>query len=561
MIIGAEELRKMFVSGSIELSENRTKVDQLNVFPVPDGDTGTNMSLTLNQAMDNINQLVKLNTHDLVIAMSKGCLMGARGNSGVILSQIFRGFAASISSKQTITTRDFAEALVACKSTTYKAVLKPVEGTMLTVIREMSEAALALSEEHEDFTSFMRALLQVGEKSLENTPNMLKPLKDAGVVDSGGMGLLFIFSGFYKALSGESYDLSHFTKNFSVTEKNAKVEDAEITYSYCTEVIVRGENLDNCNFRAFVMSMGDSVVYVVDNDLLKVHVHTNDPGRVLSESLKYGEIVKTKIENMREQHSEMIEGSHSNLGDFGHDHHHHHHKNDAKHESGAHEEDEGDASRYGFVAVAAGSGIVEILRSLGVNKIIEGGQTMNPSTKDIHSAIEAVKAEVVFVFPNNSNILMAANQAKDLSEKEVYVLPTKTIPQSIACMLAFNEMAEPEENAEHFKDLLQNVKTLSITNAIRDTLYDEIEIKNGDFIAILDSKIVESRPEIKEAALAGVAKMVDEDSEILSIYYGEGVTEDKAAGLQAEIEELYPELEVEVHYGNQPVYFYMISVE
>lgn len=553
--IGAEELRKMFVSGSIELSENRTKVDQLNVFPVPDGDTGTNMSLTLNQAMDSINQLDRPNTHDLVMAMSKGCLMGARGNSGVILSQIFRGFAASVASKTTITTRDFAEALVACKTTTYKAVLKPVEGTMLTVIREMSEAAEELSQKHEDFASFMRALIEVGDKSLANTPNMLKPLKDAGVVDSGGMGLLFIFSGFYKALSGELYDLSHFTKNFSVTEKNAKVEDAEITYSYCTEVILRGENLDDCNLRGFVMSMGDSVVYVVDNDLLKVHVHTNDPGLVLSESLKYGEIVKTKIENMREQHSEMIEGSHSNLVEFApHDHHHHHH-----HEAG--EEEGAELSKYGFVAIAAGSGIVEILKSLGVNKVIEGGQTMNPSTKDIHSAIEAVKAEVVFVFPNNSNIFMAANQAKELSDKQVYVLPTKTIPQSLACMLAFNEMAEPEENAQHFNELLQNVRTLLVTNAIRDTLYDDIEIKNGDYIAILDSKIVESKSEMKEAALSGIEKMVDEDSEIVSIYYGEGVTEAEAEDLQAEVEELYPSVEVEVHFGNQPVYFYMISAE
>lgn len=554
--IGAEELRKMFVSGSIELSENRTKVDQLNVFPVPDGDTGTNMSLTLNQAMDSINQLDRPNTHDLVMAMSKGCLMGARGNSGVILSQIFRGFAASVASKTTITTRDFAEALVACKTTTYKAVLKPVEGTMLTVIREMSEAAEELSQKHEDFASFMRALIEVGDKSLANTPNMLKPLKDAGVVDSGGMGLLFIFSGFYKALSGELYDLSHFTKNFSVTEKNAKVEDAEITYSYCTEVILRGENLDDCNLRGFVMSMGDSVVYVVDNDLLKVHVHTNDPGLVLSESLKYGEIVKTKIENMREQHSEMIEGSHSNLVEFApHDHHHHHHHHEAGEEEGA------ELSKYGFVAIAAGSGIVEILKSLGVNKVIEGGQTMNPSTKDIHSAIEAVKAEVVFVFPNNSNIFMAANQAKELSDKQVYVLPTKTIPQSLACMLAFNEMAEPEENAQHFNELLQNVRTLLVTNAIRDTLYDDIEIKNGDYIAILDSKIVESKSEMKEAALSGIEKMVDEDSEIVSIYYGEGVTEAEAEDLQAEVEELYPSVEVEVHFGNQPVYFYMISAE
>lgn len=553
IMIGAEELRKMFVTGSIELSENRSKVDQLNVFPVPDGDTGTNMSLTLNQAMDSINHLTTLNVHDLVMAMSKGCLMGARGNSGVILSQIFRGFAASISSKTSVSTRDFAEALVACKTTTYKAVLKPVEGTMLTVIREMSEVALELSEEHEDFTAFMKALLEVGEKSLANTPNMLKPLKDAGVVDSGGMGLLYIFSGFYKALSGSSYDLSHFTKNFSVSEKNAKVEDAEITYSYCTEVILRGENLDDCNLRGFVMSMGDSVVYVVDNDLLKVHVHTNDPGLVLSESLKYGEIVKTKIENMREQHSEMIEGSHSNLDETSLHHHHSHQHED--------ELEEGERAKYGFVAVAAGSGIVEILKSLGVNKVIEGGQTMNPSTKDIHSAIEAVNADIVFVFPNNSNIVMAANQAKDLSEKEVYVLPTKTIPQSIACMLAFNETAEPEENEEHFKELLQNVKTLSVTNAIRDTLYDDIEIKNGDYIAILDSKIVESRSERKEAALAGIEKMVDEDSEILSIYYGEGVSEDEALELQEELEEVYPSLEVETHFGNQPVYFYLISVE
>lgn len=552
--IGAEELRKMFVSGSIELSENRTKVDQLNVFPVPDGDTGTNMSLTLSQAMDSINQLKSLNTQDLVLAMSKGCLMGARGNSGVILSQFFRGFAASVSSKTTITTKDFAEALLSCKATTYKAVLKPVEGTMLTVMREMSEKAEDLSAEHEDFSSFMKALLEVGERSLENTPNLLKPLKDAGVVDSGGMGLLYIFSGFYKALSGESYDLSRFTKNFSVVEKNAKVEDAEITYSYCTEVIVRGENLDDCNFRAFVMTMGDSVVYVVDNDLLKVHVHTNDPGLVLSESLKYGEIVKTKIENMKEQHSEMIEGSHSNLSDlFQHEYNHHH--------QGEEEREEEEPSKYAFVAVASGSGIVEILKSLGVNKIIEGGQTMNPSTKDIHTAIESVNADIIFVFPNNSNILMAANQARDLSDKQVFVLPTKTIPQSIACMLAFNETAEAEENEAHFKELIQNVKTLSVTNAIRDTLYDEIEIKNGDYIAILDSKIVESRADRRETVLAGVAKMVDEDSEILSIYYGEGVEEDEAAELQLEIEESYPELEVEVHFGNQPVYHYLISVE
>lgn len=553
--IGADMLRKMFVSGSIELSDHRTKVDQLNVFPVPDGDTGTNMSLTLNQAMDSINKLEKPSMHELVTAMSKGCLMGARGNSGVILSQIFRGFAASIDSKPSLSTKDFAEALVACKSTTYKAVLKPVEGTMLTVIREMSEVAVELSEKHSDFKDFMHALLKVGEKSLANTPNMLKPLKDAGVVDSGGMGLLYIFSGFYKALSGVSYDLAHFTKNFSVEEKNASVEDADITFSYCTEVIVRGESLDDCNLRGYVMSMGDSVVYVVDDELLKIHVHTNDPGAVLSEALKYGEIVKTKIENMREQHSEMIEGSHSNLNNCAD------HGTCTGHAHEEDDEEEEEDTRYGFVSVATGSGIVEILKSLGVNKIIEGGQTMNPSTKDIHNAIESIKAEVIFVFPNNSNIFMAANQAAELSDKEVHVIPTKTIPQSIACMLAFNETAEPRENFEHFNELLSNVKTLSITNAIRDALYDEIEIKNGDFLSILDSKIVASNPDRKEAVMQGVAKMIDEDTEIVSIYYGEGIDVEEAETIREEIEEMYPDLEVELHFGNQPVYFYMISAE
>lgn len=541
----------MLVQSSIQLAENKERVNSLNVFPVPDGDTGTNMYLTITQAIENISALDKPSITELVKAMSKGCLMGARGNSGVILSQIFRGFASSLEGKDKITLNDFASAMRMSQATAYKAVLKPVEGTMLTVIKDMADSAMQLASSTESMEVFMKGVMESGKKSLRNTPNLLKPLKDAGVVDSGGMGVLFIFNGFLIALGSDGVDLSEFKSPLDLNGQQIAqntIDTESIEYSYCTEFIIRGENLEDCNLRPFVMSMGDSVVYVNDEDILKVHVHTNDPGLLLTEALKHGEIVKTKIENMKEQHSELVEGVHAMIGG----------ENSYATPAGVSEENLADV---GFVAVCSGKGIADILKSLGVNTLIEGGQTMNPSTKDIHQAIISCAAKEVYVFPNNSNIVLAARQAAEISDVRVHVVPTKTIPQCIACMLVFNESEDAKTNLEQFEDQISAIKTLQVTHSIRDTVIEGIEISKDSYLAILDGAIVGSNFDVKTVISEALDSAVDEDSELISVYVGENVSDSEAEELEDLLTQKYEDIDVEFNIGKQPVYYYIISVE
>ncbi len=545
----------------MQLSENKELVNALNVFPVPDGDTGTNMYLTISQAVENISKLENSDISNLVKTVSKGCLMGARGNSGVILSQIFRGFASSLHGKDQISVKEFADALMMSKTTAYKAVLKPVEGTILTVIREIADYAEEITKEEISYEDFFEKIMERGKESLRNTPNLLKPLKEAGVVDSGGMGLLYILNGFYEVVHGKSVDLSEFHSSISLDgalNPQSKVEQESIEFTYCTEFILQTKDPELLELKPYIMSMGDSVVYVTDDEFLKVHVHTNEPGEVLTTALKHGTIVKTKIENMKEQHTELVGGGHSHAEEY---------ESKFKSESGSDyvtepEEDDGaESSKYGFVAIGSGAGLVQILKSLGINKVISGGQTMNPSTKEIHEAIEKLNVEHVFVFPNNSNIILAANQAADLSEKDVRVVPSKTVPQCIACMLAFNETADVEENSENFETEIEMVKTLQITYAIRDTVIGDIEISKNNYLGILDGSIVASDTDISTTIVAALDGVVEDDTELVSLYSGEDVSEEEAEELLELLEEKYPDVDIDLNRGDQPVYYYVISVE
>ncbi len=539
--IDVELLFNMFAHSTIKLAENKEKVDALNVFPVPDGDTGTNMSLTMNKALEEISKLNNPSLSDLVKTISKGCLIGARGNSGVILSQIFRGFSNSLMDKESITVSDFKEALVASKETAYKAVLKPVEGTILTVIREIAECVENLDDELNDFNVFFEKIVEVGRASLENTPNLLPPLKEAGVVDSGGMGLLIIISGFYEAFQGIKIDLSDFELGHKLPSEvpaQSHIDPENITFTYCTEFIIQGEKVEDCDLKPYILSVGDSVVYVPDGDILKVHVHTDKPGEVLSKALEYGDIIKTKIENMRLQHSEIL--------------------------SSMDEKKEGEEQEYkenAFLAVCAGSGMSEILKSMGIDSLIEGGQTMNPSTNDFLEAIKKINAKNIFVFPNNSNIILAANQASELSDKNIFVVPTKTIPQCVSAMFVYDEDMDVSENLEAFNEEISKVKTLQITHAVRDTQIGEVNIKEGNYLGIADGHIIHSEEDIVSTIMTSLDRLSGEDDELISIYAGKDVSEEESNDILKKIEEQYEDLDVELRRGEQPVYYYIISIE
>lgn len=538
--IDARLLFSMFAHSTIKLAENKEKVDALNVFPVPDGDTGTNMSLTMSQALEEISKLNDPDLPTLVKSISKGCLIGARGNSGVILSQIFRGFANALADKNSISVKEFADALLMSSVTAYKAVLKPVEGTILTVIREVAESAEKIAKETNDFNIFFEKIVEAGKISLENTPNLLEPLKEAGVVDSGGMGLLVIISGFYEALQGVNVDLSNFESGNKLPSEipvQSHIDPENITFTYCTEFIIQGDRVEECDLKPFILDIGDSVVYVPDGDILKVHVHTDKPGEVLTKALEYGHIIKTKIENMRLQHSEILSRSEG--------------VSPAPKES----------KKNAFLAVCSGVGISDILSSMGIDALIEGGQTMNPSTNDFLEAIETINAENIFIFPNNSNIILAANQAAELSDKHILVVPTKTVPQCITAMFSYDEEAEAEENLQTFREEIQRVKTLQITHAVRDTQIGSLEIKEGDYLGIADGEIIYSDTGIGETILESLQKIVDEDAELISIYVGQDIQEDDAEAILEKIEEAFDQCDVEMRRGEQPVYYYIISVE
>lgn len=546
--INAELLSKMFLAGAANIEAKKEFINELNVFPVPDGDTGTNMSLTIMAAAKEVAALDKPNMESLAKAISSGSLRGARGNSGVILSQLFRGFTKAIKETKEIDVLALANACVKAKETAYKAVMKPKEGTILTVARGIADKAVELAETVDDLEEFIPQIIAHAEEVLAKTPEMLPVLKEAGVVDSGGQGLLEVIKGAYDAFLGKEIDYTQIAPSASVNVKVSAETNADIKFGYCTEFIIMTEkeftNSDEREFKAFLESIGDSIVCVADDEIVKIHVHTNDPGLAIQKALTYGQLTRMKIDNMREEHEEKLIRDAEKLA------------NEQK------AKDKEDQKEFGFIAVSIGEGLNEIFKELGVDYIIEGGQTMNPSTDDMLQAIDKVNAKHVFIFPNNKNITLAANQAKSLVEdKDVIVIPTKTVPQGITAIINFVPDMSAEENEEAMMDAIQYVKTGQVTYAVRDTCIDEKEIHKDDIMGIGDSGILAVGTDIATTAKEMLAELVDEDSELISVYYGVDVSEDDAMQLTEELEELYPNVDIETHLGGQPIYYYVISVE
>ncbi|WP_079411066.1 DAK2 domain-containing protein [Alkalithermobacter paradoxus] len=525
----------MLICGYNNLENNKKLIDKLNVFPVPDGDTGTNMSLTMSSAISEVSKISTDKITDIGKALSKGSLMGARGNSGVILSQLLRGFSKSIEGKDALSTQDIANALKEGSDTAYRAVIKPIEGTILTVARESAEYAVKISNKEKDIEKFLSMVIKEANNSLNKTPQLLKALKEAGVVDSGGKGLLVIYEGFYKALIGENIDLLDINVDDTYIEhgEEPKIDLADIKYGYCTEFILQSDKVSPGEMRDKIEKYGDSLVVVGDDSLIKIHIHTNDPGIVLQEAIKYGQLSKIKIDNMRIQHENVLVESYK----------------------------QEEMKEYGFISVAMGSGLSSIFKDFGVDHIIEGGQTMNPSTQDFLEGIEKINAKNIIILPNNSNILMAANQAKEVSDKNVIVIPSKTIPQGFSSLLAFNADAEPVENEKAMTHALKNVKTGQVTFAVRNTTVNNVDIKEGDILGIGEGSITNSGSDIKTITLDLIDKLVDEDSEIITLFYGEEIDEEAANEIKNILEEKYDYIDIEVYHGGQPLYYYIISVE
>ena len=548
--IDAKMLAKMFLAGAKNLESKKEWINELNVFPVPDGDTGTNMTLTIMSAAKDVaamNANNDLDMKSLAKAISSGSLRGARGNSGVILSQLFRGFTKAIRDYDTIDIPLLAEACEKAVETAYKAVMKPKEGTILTVARAAADRAAELADAAEDLDAFFDGIFQHAEETLARTPEMLPVLKEAGVVDSGGQGLLEVFRGAIDGYHGKEVDYSQFETVAPKITKISPQAEADIKFGYCTEFIILLEKplpqdeIDR--FREFLDSIGDSIVLVADDEIVKVHVHTNHPGQAFERALTYGQLSRMKIDNMREEHQEKLIKDAEKL---------------AKEQA----ENKEPPKDHGFISVSVGEGLSQIFRELGVDYLIEGGQTMNPSTEDMLNAIEKVNAKTIYIFPNNKNIILAANQARDLTEdKEIIVVPTKTIPQGISAMISFVPEKGGEENLASMTDAISRVKTGQITYAVRDTRIDDKEIHEGDIMGIGDAGILAVGRDRLQVAEEMVAEMVDEESEIISVYYGEDVSEEDAEALSDSLTEKYPECEVELNQGGQPIYYYLISVE
>ncbi len=537
-------LQLMIKSAAAHLKNNRKLIDDLNVFPVPDGDTGTNMSLTFSGATEMVFENEYTHSGKLLSVLASASLRNARGNSGVILSQIIRGFAKALEGKDVLTVSDIKDGLVSAKTTAYRAVMKPTEGTILTVIREVSEFAEQNFTEFDDSVAFLKAIVDAGNKSLDNTPNLLPALKKAGVVDAGGKGLMTLIEGAYIALSSGSA-VEPEDKTVSQTAKKAKSTDADIKFLYCTEFIINKNEARNISqFRTAIADKGDCMLVIDDEDIVKVHIHTNHPGFVLEQAIKLGELTNLKIDNMKYQHDERTDVQ------------------DSSEDASADDEFIAEPSKkYGFAAVSAGEGLSEIFRSLGVDQIIEGGQTMNPSTQDLLSAVEKIPAEVVFILPNNKNIILAADQVDALTNKTVFVVPTVNIPEGISALTAFDEGAEPDANLAAMKDFAALVKCGQVTFAARDTNLDGTEIKFGDCLAVCGKEISAVTQTPEDAVVALCDKMVDDESGVISIYYGEDISEDNANALAESLEKKFPELDVSLIQGGQPVYFYIVSVE
>ena len=537
--IEGKMLRDMFVSGANNLQNHKELVDKLNVFPVPDGDTGTNMSLTISYAMKELAKVENDSITEIGKSLSKGSLMGARGNSGVILSQIIRGFSKSIEGKEQISTEDLAMAFKNGSDTAYKAVIKPIEGTILTVVRESGEYAIKAAKKEKGLLKFLEMVIDEANKSLERTPELLKNLKEAGVVDSGGKGLVLIYEGMYEALKGnpiKAKDLND--SNVSeVKQAGTSINTEDIKFCYCTEFILESNSISDTEIRDIMLKYGDSLAVVGDEGIIKVHVHTNDPGLVLQDALKHGQLVTIKIENMKLQHENILVGDTDEIAQSV------------------------EEKEYGFIATSMGEGLAKIFKDFGVDYIIEGGQTMNPSTEDFMKAIDSINAKNIFIFPNNSNIIMAANQAKELSDKNIIVIPTKNTPQGFTALVNFNADASVEENEQALMESLTMVKSGQVTFAVRDTVMNDVEVKEGNIIGIAESKLMDAGDSVDEITTSLVEKLVDEDSAIITLFYGEDVTEEDANNLRDELEEKFEDLDIELYYGGQPLYYYLISVE
>ena len=554
-VIDAKTLQKMFIAGAKNLEAKKEWINELNVFPVPDGDTGTNMTLTIMSAAKEVGGITEPTMENMAKAISTGSLRGARGNSGVILSQLFRGFTREIKKYEEINTEVLSRACVKAVETAYKAVMKPKEGTILTVAKGMADKACEMLGETDDLTVVIDEIIKHGDYVLSQTPEMLPVLKQAGVVDSGGQGLMTVLKGAYDAFLGKEvdYTLDEVSAPSGINKDDIPMEEADIKFGYCTEFII---NLDKPmsdetekSFKEFLESIGDSIVLVADDEIVKVHVHTNQPGEAFTRALTYGSLSRMKIDNMREEHHERLIKNAEKLAE----------QQKAEEEKKKTDEPK---KKYGFIAVSVGEGLDEIFKGLNVDYIISGGQTMNPSTEDILNAVEKVNAETIFVLPNNKHIILAANQAESLVEdKNVIVIPSKTIPQGISAMIGFVEDNSAEDNKEAMTDSMSYVKTGEITYAVRDTVIDDKEIREGNIMGIGDEGILSVGDDITATTVDMIKKMQDEDSEIVSIYYGEGVTEDEAQTLASKLSEELPDLEVEVYSGGQPVYYYIASVE
>lgn len=544
--VDVKMLSRMFLSGAKNLEAKKEWINELNVFPVPDGDTGTNMTLTIMSAASEVSALSDPTMKTLAKAISSGSLRGARGNSGVILSQLLRGFTRVIEKADKVDAPTFARAFEKGVETAYKAVMKPKEGTILTVARGAAEKAMEIAEDCENLESFFADVIAEAEAVLARTPEMLPVLKEAGVVDSGGQGLLEVLKGAFDGYLGKEIDLTFEKPKSGVSVKPVSAEESDIKFGYCTEFIIMLEKefpeKEEHAFKEYLMSIGDSLVVVADDEIVKVHVHTNDPGQAIQKALTYGQLSNMKIDNMRLEHHEKVIKEAEKMA--------------------AQQAAQEPAKEVGFISVSVGDGMGQIFRELGADYLIEGGQTMNPSTEDVLQAIAHVNAENIFIFPNNKNIILAANQARDLTEdKNIIVIPTKTIPQGITALISYVPDKTVEQNTEEMMEAMKNVKTGQITYAVRDTKIDDKEIRQGDIMGIGDHGILAVGKEIEDTAVAMVQEMADEDSEIISVYYGADVTAEDAEQFAARLEELYPDFDVELNEGGQPIYYYVVSVE
>lgn len=549
--INAAVFAKMFLAGAKNLEAKKEWINELNVFPVPDGDTGTNMSMTIMSAAKAVSELENPTMKELAKAISSGSLRGARGNSGVILSQLFRGFTKVIAEYDELDVVILTEAMQKAVETAYKAVMKPKEGTILTVAKGAANKALELCDDTDDIVFFVDEVIKEADHVLSKTPDMLPVLKQAGVVDSGGQGLVQVLKGGYDSLIGKEidYSIEGSAASAGVMKITAETE-ADIKFGYCTEfIIVLNQPLtekQEHEYKNFLESIGDSIVVVADDEIVKTHVHTNDPGLAIQEALKHGSLSKIKIDNMREEHQEKL-------------------IKDAEKLAAAQKEKEKakePRKKVGFIAVSIGEGLNEIFKELGVDYIIEGGQTMNPSTEDMLTAIDHVNADYIYILPNNKNIVMAANQARDLTEdKDIIVIPTKTVPQGITAVLNYNAEEDVDTNEETMLEAIKCVKTGQVTYAVRDTHIDDKEIHEGDIMGIGDAGILAVGKSVDGTTKDMLAQLVNDDSELISLYYGEEVSEEEAEKLTAEIEELYPDMDVDAHMGGQPIYYYVLAVE